>query len=172
MSGCRVNFASLKTKTMDSKEPATTRHMTFGESQGKVTPPKFSPSSNITMRLSIERLPAQSIALAPSANLVRGLCTSKKISSRRNVVPATGRLIQKIHRQETYCANVPPRIGPIPPAMAHITFNKPKYNARLLSRVTHESSLIENGASYTYLKLNKSDRTIFTSCVRPPPAVP
>ena len=118
MIGWRADRASLKRKKKASKAPTTTRQMTFGEFQGYAMPPKLRPSSTMTMTPTIEKLPAQSMALMPAVNLVFGSCTSRKRSSRKNAGPQIGRLIQKIHLHDRNCVNVPPSTGPMPPATA------------------------------------------------------
>lgn len=45
-------------------------------------------------------------------------------------MPAMGRLIQKIQRQETYSVKRPPRTGPVPPATAHMSCKSPRYMVR------------------------------------------
>jgi hypothetical protein len=102
------------------------RHMTCGEFHGNVAPPNSSPSNSISVRAKIERLPNQSMALTPSTIDVLGLWTSKNISSSKKVNPEIGRLIQKFHLQEILSVNAPPRTGPIPPAIAHITSKRPR----------------------------------------------
>lgn len=130
--GYRANRPSLKRNRMATKIPNTTRHMTFGESHGKDTPPKFRPSSTITIRPMRKMLPAQSTALIPSTNLVFGSCTSKKSSKRTKATPQTGRLTQKIHLQDRYCVNAPPRTGPRPPATAQVSCRSPRKSGRVL----------------------------------------
>jgi hypothetical protein len=63
------------------------------------------------------------------------------------------RLIQNIHRQETYCEKIPPRTGPIPPAIAHIISSHPRN--RLLLFILKRSLIV-----------------MITNWTNPPPAVP
>jgi len=117
---------SLNKKNIDMREPKTMRQMTCGDFHGNVAPPNSSPSSNINVRASIERLPHQSIAFNPSFIDVLGLWTSRNIKSNMNVDPEIGKLIQKFHRQDAFSVNAPPKTGPIPPAIAHITSKRPR----------------------------------------------
>jgi len=126
MSGCFASRFSLYTKNTDMTQPKIMRQITVGEFHGNAAPPKSRPRSSIKVNPRIERLPNQSIALTPSMTWVRGLCTSRNNSSSINAVPEMGRLIQNIQRQEANSDNTPPRIGPAPPARAHINSNKPR----------------------------------------------
>lgn len=116
--GFLVSRLSLKRKKKVMSTPTTMRQMTLGESQGKVVPPKLSPSNTITMRPTIDTQPAQSMNLIPSENFVLGLCTSRNRNRRRNAGPHTGKLIQKIHLHDKSWVKAPPRTGPRPPATA------------------------------------------------------
>lgn len=100
INGYRANLLSLTTKNTLIKQPKTIKHTTFGLPQGKVVPPKFSPSSNMTTKPIIEMLPNQSTALMPSLIVVFGLCTSRKRRIRTKARAEQGRLTQKIQRQE------------------------------------------------------------------------
>jgi hypothetical protein len=75
--------------------PKTMRQMTFGDDQGKMTPPKSRPRSSMRVSPRTHKLPKKSIALRPSTTFVLGLCTSRKNKRRKKVVPEMGRLIQK-----------------------------------------------------------------------------
>jgi len=99
MIGYFASFFSLKMKKKVMKHPKMIKQMTVGDFQGKVVPPKSRPSSSITVRPRIERLPAQSMAFRPSKNGVLGLWTSRKRSNSMNVTKQTGRFIQKHHLQ-------------------------------------------------------------------------
>lgn len=123
---------SLKMNRIDIRQPKIIRQITLGESHGKVVPPKLRPNSSITVSPIIEALPYQSIARIPSWSLVRGLWTSRKSSKSKKASPEKGRLIQKIHRQEDNCASTPPRMGPIPPAIAQMHSHNPRKRLRLL----------------------------------------
>jgi len=136
ITGWCASRASLKRKKIATRIPNTTRQMTFGESQGKVAPPKFSPSSTMTIKPMREMLPAQSTAFIPSTNLVFGSWTSKKRSKRPNATPQTGRLTQNIHLQDKYCVKAPPRTGPIPPATAQVTWRSPRKSGRVLPEMS------------------------------------
>lgn len=93
--GYFATFFSLRKKSTDMNAPKTIRQITFGDDQGKITPPKSSPSKSISVRPRMHRLPRKSIALSPSTTFVLGLWTSRKKRSRKKVSPEIGRLIQK-----------------------------------------------------------------------------
>jgi len=115
--GYRANLFSLYTKKIDINAPNTIRQMTRGEFHGKVVPPNSRPRRSISTSAIIDRLPNQSIALNPSNTGVLGLWTSRNMNNRMNVVPETGRLIQKVHLQDNFWVKTPPRTGPTPPAI-------------------------------------------------------
>lgn len=126
INGYRASFFSLKMKRTDMKQPNTMRQITVGEFQGNIAPPKLRPRSSMSTKLSTQRMPNQSMALSPSIAPVLGLCTSRNISRRRNVVPHMGRLIQKFQRQETSSVKAPPTTGPPPPATAQTNSTRPR----------------------------------------------
>ena len=126
INGYCASRLSLKTKKTDIRQPKTIRQTTFGESQGKVVPPKFRPSRGMIVRPTMEMLPNQSIALRPSEIAVFGLWTSKKRRMRTKASAEHGRLIQKIQGHETSWVKTPPRIGPIPPASAQMNSQRPR----------------------------------------------
>jgi hypothetical protein len=95
MRGYLARRASLYTKKIDINAPKIMRHMTVGELQGKISPPKSRPRSNINTKPMMVILPNQSIAWRPSFHFVLGLCTLKKTSSSANVVPDIGRLTRR-----------------------------------------------------------------------------
>lgn len=109
MSGYLASRFSAKTKKTDIKAPNMIKQITVGESQANVVPPKFSPSSNISVSPSIVRLPNQSIALRPSIALVLGLWTSRNSKSRTKASPDKGRLnlsgvnLSRSHRVGRLC---------------------------------------------------------------------
>lgn len=145
--------------------------MTFGESQGKVAPPKFSPNSTMTIRPMRETLPAQSTALTPSTNLVLGLWTSRKSSRRAKATPQTGRFIQNIHLHDRYVEKIPPRTGPRPPATAQVTCRSPRKSGRVLQPgVNKRDWRFDWGISN--LILNMSEMTTETREPTPPPEAP
>src|ERR1700712_2489082 len=117
----------------EHRAPKMIRHITCGDFQANVSPPKSKPSNSMRVSPRTEMLPNQSIARNPSIIFVLGLCTSKKKKRRTNVIPQMGRLIQKVHLHVTYCEKAPPSNGPTPPAKAHITSMSPRYKLRCLS---------------------------------------
>ena len=124
--GYLASLFSLKIKTPESRAPIIIRHSTCGDFHGNDAPPNSSPSRIIKVTASMERLPNQSTAFRPSTTAVFGLCTSRNMAKRMNVVPQIGRLTQNAHRHDSLCVNKPPSTGPTPPATVHTTSRSPK----------------------------------------------
>lgn len=74
------------------------------------------------------------------------------------VVPVTGKLTQNIHLQVKNSEKMPPRMGPMPPARAHIVSSMPKANARLLN--PSQSPRVSQRATLTHRILNMSDKVM------------
>jgi hypothetical protein len=147
MRGYLASLFSLNTKTPERRAPIIMRQSTWGETQGYVAPPNSSPSKTMRVTARIEKLPNQSTAFRPATTSVLGLCTSRNIDSRMNVVPQIGRFNQNAHRHDNLSVSTPPKTGPTPPATVQTTSSNPKYRLRCLI------SISEN----TYF-LNKNDK--------------
>ena len=125
----RGNFAmlfSVQKKKPSIQQPARIKPIFVGLFHGNTVPPKSSPRRSIAIRPRIERQPSHSMAFSPTRNGVRGLCTSRKRNSRMKVVPAIGRMIQKMKRQDRNCVKTPPKTGPMAPASAQMMDRSPR----------------------------------------------
>jgi hypothetical protein len=138
MRGYFAKLHSLNRKHPTRKPPAISKPITVGLFQANVEPPKSRPSKSIVIKPTSVAVPSQSIALIPTMSGVRGLCTSRKKRSSRNAIPDTGRLIQKIQRQEMNSVNRPPRTGPAPPATAQVIWRRPRYRLRSLIQLARQ----------------------------------
>ena len=94
------------------------------DDQEYITPPQVIGIMIDTVEAMNETVPNQSNFLALATHLpgMRSSFRKKKIAT--VPVPIMGILIQKIHRQDTFCANAPPIMGPATLPIAHIA---PRY---------------------------------------------
>ena len=126
ISGYLASLFSLNMNIPDIRAPIMMRHSTCGDFHGNVAPPNSNPRRIIRVTASIEMLPNQSTAFRPSTTAVFGLCTSRKVNRRINVVPQIGRFTQNAHRHDSLSVSNPPNTGPTPPAIVHTTSRSPK----------------------------------------------
>ena len=98
--------------------------------QGYMTPPQL----NGTRKLVVEAMkmaePTQSTRFSCDRNGLRWKCRRRKSGIMAKARPQKGRLIQKIHRHDTFCAKAPPRIGPLTAPIAHCRLIRPNHFPR------------------------------------------
>lgn len=91
--GEAANLYSMMKKRAYETMPKTIRQMTVVELHANWTPPKLSPSNNMTVPPTMVRQPNQSRALSPAMRGVLGVLTSRKTATITNTRPVRGTVL-------------------------------------------------------------------------------